>query len=226
MQDQGIPTAVVNWGLWSDTPIAGGPAIQNELRNIGVGEIPLSEAKRVFDRAVPAAFARSAQILARLDLQTFAEYYSARGAGLFARLVRTVEHRGLAGLERLNGTAQEVRAEIHGFLCEALLKITGRNRLPDLSEDIGFLDLGLDSIMALKLKQMAEQRFGIALDATLVFDYPTLFTLVDYIELRVRPSEREAPDANVHSGAEHHYLNDLSDEAAALEIAKIYDELA
>ena len=45
----------------------------------------------------------------------------------------------------------------------------------------GFFQMGVDSLMAIELKNQLEADFKTALPATLIFDYPTLKKLADYM---------------------------------------------
>ncbi len=48
----------------------------------------------------------------------------------------------------------------------------------------GFLEMGLDSLMAVDLKNALEARFTHPLPSTLIFDYPTIDALADYLVLQ------------------------------------------
>ncbi|MCP4397919.1 MAG: acyltransferase domain-containing protein, partial [bacterium] len=48
----------------------------------------------------------------------------------------------------------------------------------------GFLEMGLDSLMAVDMKNALESRFERRLPSTLIFDYPTVDTLADYLALQ------------------------------------------
>lgn len=53
---------------------------------------------------------------------------------------------------------------------------------PDLLEvDVSLLELGLDSLSSLELRNQLQKDFGLKLNAQLVFDYPTVQALSDNI---------------------------------------------
>ncbi|MFT5375678.1 MAG: acyl transferase domain-containing protein/acyl-CoA synthetase (AMP-forming)/AMP-acid ligase II [Candidatus Latescibacterota bacterium] len=57
-----------------------------------------------------------------------------------------------------------------------------------------FFDLGLDSLMAVELRDRLQTGLGHALAATVVFDYPTLEALVDYLSGELLDGKVEAED--------------------------------
>ena len=53
-----------------------------------------------------------------------------------------------------------------------------------------FFDMGLDSLMAVELRNSLQQATGVALPATVAFDYPTLEALVDYLGQQLFAGDR------------------------------------
>ena len=70
----------------------------------------------------------------------------------------------------INYLQQEV-VEILGYV--------GNNSLPDL--DQGFFEMGMDSLMAVSLKNKLEQSLGCSLPTVLIFEHPNIHSLADYI---------------------------------------------
>jgi acyl carrier protein len=51
-----------------------------------------------------------------------------------------------------------------------------------VDEHQAFSALGLDSVAAVALSGDLEERFGLELDPTVMFEYPTLTALLDYLQ--------------------------------------------
>lgn len=74
------------------------------------------------------------------------------------------------------------RPSIFKSLQETISEILGIPENQCSEKDIGFHDLGIDSIMALQLREKLSKKFGTKLSATMVYKYPTLGELAKYLE--------------------------------------------
>jgi acyl carrier protein len=85
-------------------------------------------------------------------------------------------------------------------------------------------ELGLDSLMAVELRNALGQSINQSLQATLVFDYPTLDALTDYLLNDIlKLSDRPSPDAtpSLHSSATNVLADLTDDEAEELLLAEL-----
>ena len=103
----------------------------------------------------------------------------------------------------------------------------------DINIDTGFIDLGLDSLMAVELKDTLEQQLNLTLDATIVFDYPNLNTLTKHL-ISLLDSEQSHPEKttvkpeliNSHQTNDSHSdLDDLTDDEVAKLIEKEIEDI-
>ena len=80
-------------------------------------------------------------------------------------------------------------------------------------------DLGLDSLMAVELKNRVEKSIGRTFRSTLLFDFPTLEALVDYLfnkVVHVAPSEQmPSLQASIPAELSDEELDELSDDELA-----------
>lgn len=62
-----------------------------------------------------------------------------------------------------------------------------------ISDDQGFFDLGIDSLMAIEFRNTLQAAMGTSflLPTTLIFDRPTINALADYLKTVLLPEEKE-----------------------------------
>ena len=107
------------------------------------------------------------------------------------------EAMGTANLvARLGGVAPSVRRELLvAFLQEEVRKVLRLSARP--APEIGFFELGFDSLMAVELRSRLNRTFAGAYVApsTLLFDHPNLARLAEYLAGQVAPAaETRAED--------------------------------
>ena len=67
------------------------------------------------------------------------------------------------------------------FVQRAVDQVLGRDATQKSPPLAGFFDLGLDSVMALELRTRLQSGLGLALQPTVVFDYPTIVALTEHL---------------------------------------------
>jgi acyl carrier protein len=93
----------------------------------------------------------------------------------------------------------------------------------------GFLDLGLDSLMAVELKRRLHAHLGLTLPATLVFDHPTIEDVAAWIGRELGVPAVAAPPSTSRHGAktDTDYIAEslaMSDSEIERELKAIIDE--
>jgi acyl carrier protein len=61
---------------------------------------------------------------------------------------------------------------------------------------VALRDLGLDSLMAVEVRNRLERIFGLRMPSTLAFDHPTIDAIAVAIEAQLGPAEASAPTAS------------------------------
>jgi acyl transferase domain-containing protein len=95
-------------------------------------------------------------------------------------------------VERAPANATTDKAEIEAFLARTLAKLL---YLEDDAIDHGssFIDLGLDSVLAVEWIHAIKVQYGIKLPATKVYDYPTVTSLTEFVVTSLRASGAAPP---------------------------------
>nr|AFV71330.1 PyrA5 [Streptomyces rugosporus] len=168
---EGLPAVSMAWGLWEQESGMATSAVRRGIRPLAP-----EEGLALFD----AALAGGGPVLvpAALDvpaLRPMAE------AGLLPAPLRdlvTVSRRTDAGVgpgDLLDLVGAQVAA------------VLGRTEPVD--PDRGLLDLGLDSLSAIELRNRLGARTGLTLPTTLAFDHPTPRALADHLTAQLAPAD-------------------------------------
>jgi NADP-dependent 3-hydroxy acid dehydrogenase YdfG/acyl carrier protein len=191
----GLPGVSVAWGLWEQPSGMGGRLGEADVARMdGSGIAPLSSQEglelfgTVLDSA-PPAFLMAAHL----------EVEAACGQGTVPPLLRVL-HRPAPAQDRRRA-AQSTVAPDERSLSERLIDLRPAERRQTLLElvhttvaivlghgsaqavdpDRGFLELGFDSLAALDLRNRLNAVTGQRLPATLIYDYPSVTAVADFL---------------------------------------------
>ncbi|WP_082973512.1 type I polyketide synthase [Mycobacterium sp. E2327] len=193
LREHGVPAISVNFGPWS-AGMADADA-RARLDRRGVRTLAPTDALAGMAELMAAAAAHGVAngVVARIDWARFLPLYQQAGRrSLLAELEREVPDSVAAlplsrpsGPTRLveqltNAPVQQRKKLLVDYLREAVAEVT-RVDASEIREDAGFFDLGMDSLMAIELRQRLEQGVGKEIPATLAMDHPRLVDVADYL---------------------------------------------
>ena len=194
LRGQGIPAISVNFGPWSAGMADAESRARLEQR--GVATLSPADALAGLADVVAAASAQGpAQgIVARIDWARFLPLYQQAGRRAFlaelerelpappAAVAPVLTPAGKTQLvERLtNAPVQQRKKLLIDYLRDAVAEVT-RVDGSEISEEAGFFDLGMDSLMAVELRRRIEHGVGEEIPITLVMDHPRLSDVADYL---------------------------------------------
>ncbi|HTD56538.1 MAG TPA: beta-ketoacyl reductase, partial [Silvibacterium sp.] len=185
----GLPGLSIQWGPWNSAGMAA--KLKSDPERIGLGRLDADEGIK----AVEALLISEETVAAVLPVSSWKRFISQRPAGasgLFSLLTDT-------GRQPVNAAAQQPKrregfsnrlrdagpAERRDLLREHLRSQTVHIlALPELTRidgDEALNDLGLDSLMAVELRNSLAASLDMQLPPTVVLDYPTLNTLADFL---------------------------------------------
>ncbi|MGB0437290.1 MAG: type I polyketide synthase, partial [Mycobacterium sp.] len=194
LREQGISGLSVNFGPWS-TGMADAES-RARLDRRGIRTLSPADALAGLADVVAASSAQGpAQgVVARVDWARFLPLYQQAGTRAFlAELAAEVPAQSMASappatlsgktelVERLtNAPVQQRKKLLTDYLRNAVAEVT-RVDAAEIREDAGFFDLGMDSLMAVELRQRIEQGVAKEIPATLAMDHPRLSDVADYL---------------------------------------------
>jgi acyl carrier protein len=181
----------VNWGAWMTSDAS------SQLRHLGL--VPMAAEKALAWMPQVLAASRAEAIIADVDWKTLKALYESR------RVRPILSEVGAAGATPNPATfTAATEANFHGtsiaevVLAESarVLGFRGGDRPPP---DVPLTELGLDSLMAVDLRNRLQTAIGRDLPSTIVFDYPTVSKLTAVMETMVwaaagNPSHNESTE--------------------------------
>ena len=184
----GLPATSIAWGPWAGVGMA---ATRTESRQrwaaLGVGAIAPEQGLEVLGRVLAEEPTRVGVLpidWARF-LRTFPGSVPKLLADLAPAALRGERPAGLLG--RLAQVAVAERAEVLAtHLQGEVARVLGlaSARLPE--RQTGLMELGLDSLMALELRNRLQADLDQPLSATMIFDYPTIEALSHHLAEKIQ----------------------------------------
>ncbi|MBZ5569146.1 MAG: acyltransferase domain-containing protein [Acidobacteriia bacterium] len=188
----GLPVTSIDWGGWNEMRSPTG-----EIRRVvrvgpttgSIHPMPSSKALEAMEAALISGLPQVA--VAAIDWETFRSLHeSRRPRALTSRLgsqgKRTAPPVGKEGTRdlrsRLSAAAQtERRGILQTFVRAAIARVLGIRNPDSIDPDKGLFEMGLDSLMSIDLKTRLEIGAGHPLPSTLIFNYPSISALTEYL---------------------------------------------
>lgn len=114
-------------------------------------------------------------------------------------------------------SARTTRQEILHIFCDVL-----KMNEAAVSTDVPFIDLGVDSILAVKIVNLINERFGSDISTTDFFDYVTIDKLVAYMENNYSESHTFLPFENRQTQLKPAPTSSITDEDLKEQVANIF----
>jgi acyl transferase domain-containing protein/acyl carrier protein len=220
---KGLPAVSVNWAGWAALGVAGSPGGRQVIEDLrGQGIAPLDPA-RALDLLAEALSGGRPQVVAVAMSRATAPGGGFRASRLLADL-RSDEPAGARGrdatlaVELASLPAEDRGVRLERLLCESLGRVL---KIPpehvDRRKPLG--SIGVDSLIALEFRRRLEAALGLALPATMIWNYPTVVELAAYLSSRIsatRPASQPLPQsAGVTVDSSMERVDQLSDAEAA-----------
>ncbi|MCX4637093.1 type I polyketide synthase [Streptomyces platensis] len=206
----GRPATALAWTLWDEADGMAGRLGEAGLRRAarsGFPPLAPAEGLALFDAAL--ATAETTLVPLRIDQAVL----RARTGGVPALLVGVVRapSRPAADVQapapaaeslatRLAAlSADEQRRTLLGLVRGQVAEVLGYDRPDAVVSGRGFLELGLDSLAAVELRNRLTAATGVTLSSTLVFDHPTPEAVAEHVGSRLIESEADRT-ASVFAG--------------------------
>jgi myxalamid-type polyketide synthase MxaB len=221
----GLPALTINWGPWAEIGMAARMGEQAARRREahGIGDILPAAGLRMLERLL--ADQQAVQALAvPLDWRKLPGAASRAFFEAFAQPGKPAADSNV--LRELKESPPAKRRLLLTSYVSARVTETIGTQANAIGADEKFLDLGIDSLLAIELRNRLHADLGVPLAQTLIFDRPTVRSLVDHLETclfgdRVREAPITAPEE-----PEEREIDDFLDEIGMMSETEIKSRLA
>ncbi|MEM6252539.1 MAG: SDR family NAD(P)-dependent oxidoreductase [Cyanobacteria bacterium P01_D01_bin.156] len=183
-----MPALSINWGPWSDVGSAATDAIRQQMQSRGVGTISPQAGKQALSKLL---FNHSSPQVGVIPIEWGQFQYQGIGQDpFFDNFTQAISVKSRPDTGQTQSTAdwfkelgQRPQRQHIGFLIQALqtevARVLGLGQLPDTTTS--FFDMGMDSLMAVELKNQLDKNLGTPVPSTIIFEFPTIRTLATHL---------------------------------------------
>ncbi|NMO18054.1 SDR family NAD(P)-dependent oxidoreductase [Pyxidicoccus fallax] len=196
---RGLPALSIGWGLWAEGGM-GTQAQRREQEAVGVLAMDRVSALSALERLVSTGATQ--QVVAWLDRKVLGGTASHTSRNrLMERLRGDAEAPKASTPRQWRGmSVAEARPALHTLVSGIVADVLGFSAPAALDASRGFAEQGLDSLMAVQIRNRLQQALDAPLSVTLAFDHPTVervvaHLLTDVLDLEDRASARTAHSA-------------------------------
>jgi acyl transferase domain-containing protein/acyl carrier protein len=229
----GEPGLSINWGPWAEAGMAAGLNRQIVSRRLarGVGTISPEAGRQLLVQLLGEKAAGQVAVLP-IDWVRFHAELLDSASSPFIEAFSGAANKGAPTeppfTEQLKGLPlQEARLRLAEHVCSQVATVLGLGSPATLQPRQRLFDLGVDSLMAVELRNRLEKSLGAPLRSTLLFDYPTLEALVDHLaEVVLSAHEPAGSTPAVAQGLDQSTLEQVMDLSESEAEARLLEELA
>ena len=203
-RSQGLPAVSINWGPWADSGMAAEAGRDNQLEGRGMGLLPSNKAFEVLGMILRHPQGQPVVMSVRWQDMLKA------GGGAVPPLLRVVapdaattrvdsaEDRAFRG-KLAEQTVEERLHTLQEFFTDELASIMAME-VEDIDISVPLSNMGLDSLLAIELKNKIEGRLKVVLPMALFMQEPSINMLAEHVAENYGESSTEGQAATSPSG--------------------------
>ncbi len=176
----GLPAIAINWSTWENTGLAADTQITERLKQKGIGSIKPKEGIKILEQLLLDYPVQVGVI--PINWQQWQKHHPA--TAFYENLVS-------ADIQSLNNTSdrqqlltaipEQRQSLLRQQISQQVANILGIEDLSQVDLELGFSELGLDSLGSVELRNKLQSSYDIKLSQTAIFDYPNINALTNYL---------------------------------------------
>jgi acyl transferase domain-containing protein/acyl carrier protein len=210
-QHLGLPGSSINWGPWAESGMAAALGRREQARLEAQGIKPIQR-----DRGLPILGELLTQNATQVGvlpinwsqfIRQFPLDKQLPMLAVVAATTPTIAQPKSAFRQKVDlANASDRKDLLLEHLRQQIAKVLNMSSVESIDPQLGFIDLGMDSLMAVELSNRLRSSLECPVSAAIAFDYPTIESLVDYFDqtiaaqltttVAVSPAAPEPPTAH------------------------------
>lgn len=194
----GLPALSINWGPWGEVGMAAtlGDREQSRMAAQGVQPIPPDQGIQILADLLNPRTSPQVGVLP-VDWSRFRSQLPPTPFPFLETVTATVAAAAAAPPSELRqrllaASASDRPALLLAHVRTQVARVLNLPSPDEIDPHQGFLDLGMDSLMAVELGNFLQSSLGCAVPPSLMFDYPNVAALVGYLAEAIAPSPAPA----------------------------------
>lgn len=193
---QGLPALSINWGVWSDIGAAAKRQIVEQMSLRGINEITPDQGIDILEFILTQSSIQvgvipinwSELLKQKFSSPFFTDFYQSTPTqeDQPSQLIQHIQSLGIK--EHISYLRNYLQTEVSQVLGSSCF------HLPDVQ--LGFFDMGMDSLMMVELRSRLETSLQQTIPSTVLFEHPTIQALAEYIATQLLPHKSVIPTVN------------------------------
>ncbi|MDM8548417.1 beta-ketoacyl reductase, partial [Desulfobacterales bacterium HSG2] len=185
----GLPGTSINWGPWDEAGMAAEltSSARRRLSDRGLLPIPPEQGMMMLEDIMGSNEPQPSVI--SVEWSKYFDQFSKDGIPtLLADMAGKRQKKDLIRKSSLMIALQKAVPEkrskmLSDLVQKAAIRVSGSEQAPKM--DVELMDQGFDSLMGVELRNQLSKELNIPLSSTMIFNYPTLNEIVQYLETKI-----------------------------------------
>ncbi|MBU0485487.1 MAG: SDR family NAD(P)-dependent oxidoreductase [Proteobacteria bacterium] len=194
----GLAGLSINWGAWAEVGMVAElkPEVRARIMAQGLGSIKPENGLEILGNLLQQQMVQACAL--EVDWRRYLESHYGHGAPPFFQSVMggraEVEQKADFVVSLNEFSVEERKGQLLSFVKTQVAAVLGLRNTQELELRQRLFDIGMDSLMAVELKNRLQAGLGFDIRSTLVFDYPTLEAMVNHLDGLLAASPQTLPE--------------------------------
>ena len=214
----GLPAISLNWGAWQNTGLAANTQVTASLKQKGIDSLKPKNAIAILEQLL---LYNPTQIgIIPINWNVWQQHHTM--TNFYNNLVDLEIKPANIKQELPVANITQSRDYLIKHITEQVANILGIKDSSQIDLDLGFAELGLDSLGSVELRNKLQSSYNLRLSSTAIFDYSNIKKLADHLSSLILKNDLAKEKKSINKDDNWTQVEDLSEaEAEALLLAEL-----